>query len=299
MTLTDQLALIAVMCDPGDDTVLPGMDHARDFSGFDLSDWPAELFDDVTIINATFYCENSPYRQVFPEGCKATFERCNLDNVKLPGGCKVGADCCNKQLRCFPPTPKNTKAKDGLPEGAIDWLVDEAGKPIKPFDRRQFVGVDAATKSETVIRSLDPADIPEEHVIREVFTQSELAALHDADFQAETAKGSKPLRGKAAWFKGVPKIISTNTTTDTIELPTKEWRKWQMLRRWGHFDSEPKNITPLVHKAGTVTLRGSVTRHKAEGPAWLHRGETEADVIARKQVLADVRARAVEPEAVK
>jgi len=102
VTEKEQLAIVAIMEDPSDSTVLPGMANPRDFSSFDFTGWPAKLFDGKTFKNCMFYRENEPHSPLFPPDVKdMTLVRVNADNRLLPNGAKLDGSC-NKQLKCFP-----------------------------------------------------------------------------------------------------------------------------------------------------------------------------------------------------
>ena len=56
-------------------------------------------FSDSIIRGTCFYQQAGPKTPVFPEGMTGVvFERCNLDNVLIPEGNTVEADCCAKNI---------------------------------------------------------------------------------------------------------------------------------------------------------------------------------------------------------
>ena len=85
-----------------------------DFTGMVLLGYPPESF--VGRIVGSCFAHETPNTEVFPPETVCEFERCNLDNVKLPPGCVVLGDCSKR--RCC-------AQADGE-----DWLVDVAGKPL-------------------------------------------------------------------------------------------------------------------------------------------------------------------------
>ena len=207
MTEAEQLALIERMTNGS----------GADCTGMSFRNWPVEEFNDTEIVGSCFYQEDRPGSQVFPPPMTGvTFRRCNLDNVFIPPGNTVVTEgweaCCQKRIMVFPPTPKAHPKPDDEPDGCMDWIVDKANRPVEPMDRRRF---------EEEGRSLDPKDIPEHHVIEETLTKAEYEALKKADWEAEAAKGNKPLKGKHQWFREVPKIISDDGKT--VVIRGKAW----------------------------------------------------------------------------
>lgn len=254
--------------------------YSDDFTGQSLVDVDPAEFNDTIIVGGCFWQEGKPDTVVFPAGMRGvTFRRCNLDNVYVPPGNTIEADCTHKRIKCFPPTPKEGKADPN--EGAIDWQVDEKGMPTEPLHKRRF----AEEK-----RSVDPADIPADHEIEVTIPKVDFEKIVKDQWEAGTAKGDKPLKDSFAWFKETPIVVKSKTQTVDVQLPTEAWLKMRAKGDFGQFDSEPQNVTvPLKDKPGTVRLRGSVTRMTVRGKAWLHRGETTADSDERKRILVDVR----------
>ncbi len=186
-----------------------------DFTDQTFTDRPAKEFNDTEIVGSCFYQQAGTDTVVFPADMKGvTFRRCNLDNVLIPSGCTVAEDCCTKRIMAQPLTPKATKDDGDYTEGAVDWFVDKDNKPTEPMDKRRFTEEG---------RSQKPEDIPAEHVIEVEMSKAEYEAITEADFRAETAKGGKPLTSKAAWFKGVPEVISDNGKT--VVVRGKAWLK--------------------------------------------------------------------------
>ena len=189
------------------------------FMGQSFRNRPVEEFSDTEIVGSCFYQEDKPDSQVFPPSMTGvTFRRCNLDNVFIPPGNTVvteGEDyCCTKRIMVQPPTPKAKPDKDDEPDACIDWIVDKANKPVEPMDKKRFIEEG---------RSLDPKDIPEYHFIEETMTKAEYEAMSKANWEAEAAKGNKPLQSKAAWFREVPEIISDDGKT--VKVRGKAWLK--------------------------------------------------------------------------
>lgn len=83
----------------------------KDFLNVDLSELPAEEFNNTTIIGSCFYQPGKKKAKIFPGKMDGvTFINCNLDNVKLPNGNTVGKGCSNRNIECL----------DGE-----DWVVDD------------------------------------------------------------------------------------------------------------------------------------------------------------------------------
>ena len=188
-----------------------------DFMGQSLRDVPVKELNDTEIVGSCYYQEDSPDALVFPDGMKGvTFRRCNLDNVYIPPGNTViteGEDyCCTKRIMGQPPTPKAKPDKDDPSDVCVDWIVDEENRPVEPLDKKRFIEEG---------RSIDPKDIPEHYFFEQTLSRAEYEAPTKADWEAETAKGDKPLAGKAAWFREVPQVISDDGKT--VKVRGKAW----------------------------------------------------------------------------
>ena len=101
-----------------------------------LVGYPPESF--VGRIVGSCFAHETPNTEVFPPETVCEFERCNLDNVKLPPGCVVLGDC-SKRRYCA--------QADGE-----DWLVDVAGKPV------EHIQAAFLRAKSTQLRATRPAD---------------------------------------------------------------------------------------------------------------------------------------------
>jgi len=90
-----------------------------------------------------------PDTEVFPPGTVATFIKCNLNNCRIPAGCKVVGGC-NHQHR---------EQNDGE-----EWILDQDGKPVKPLHHEQFGRLGL---------SIDPHDIPSRKLEKSVTETAE------------------------------------------------------------------------------------------------------------------------------
>jgi hypothetical protein len=115
----------------------------QDFTNADFTDRDASEFNGQTIKGSCFYRENNDPDptvtefDIFPAGMTgATFERCNLTNVKIPPGNTVLDDCQTIRL-C-------RQADLEL------WVTDDVGNPVEPNAKVRF---------EKLGLSIDPVDI--------------------------------------------------------------------------------------------------------------------------------------------
>lgn len=100
----------------------------KNLSMVDLSNEPAENFNNTTIKGSSFYRE-SKYnddgtkipKDVFPKDMKGVvFDRCNLDNVKVPNGNTILPNCSHRKIKV---------QSDGQ-----DWILDESLNPVEPVN---------------------------------------------------------------------------------------------------------------------------------------------------------------------
>lgn len=109
----------------------------KDFSGRDLSEVDPLELNNTTIKGSCFYQENNPDSVIFPVGMIGViFERCNLDNVSVPAGNIIRADCINRRIK--------------VQIDKEDWIIGPDLKPIEPVEKERFI-------SEG--KSIDPIDI--------------------------------------------------------------------------------------------------------------------------------------------
>ena len=100
----------------------------KDFTGKCFTHLDKSEFSNTTIIGSCFSQEDTDGNEVdiFPTGTNnINFERCNLDNVKIPGGSTLDGMCCNRRFKT---------QKDGF-----DWIIDKnTKKPLKPVNEKLF-----------------------------------------------------------------------------------------------------------------------------------------------------------------
>ena len=102
----------------------------KSFGGQDLREVDPEELNGTTIRGSNFAHQNphgETFRMadVFPRGMRGVvFERCNLDNVKIPAGNTVSEDCTNKRIQ-----EQNDRE---------DWVIDGDKKPTEPANKGIF-----------------------------------------------------------------------------------------------------------------------------------------------------------------
>lgn len=94
----------------------------RDFTNQDLRD-RKDLDFDGAVIYASIFCNETPDAEIFRSAEKATFIRCNMDNVAIPKGATL-IDCTQRRFMV---------QNDGN-----DWLLGEDGLPEKPMDFKYY-----------------------------------------------------------------------------------------------------------------------------------------------------------------
>jgi len=113
---------------------------------------PWDELNNSEIVGSCFYQENKPNCRVFPEGMMGvTFRACNLDNVRIPAGNTVDADCTHKWIKVQNPVNGDP---ENMPE---DWELDADLKPIRPLRKRYVRGADGHETDVEISR--DPKDI--------------------------------------------------------------------------------------------------------------------------------------------
>ena len=123
-----------------------------DFMHQNFRDADPREFNDTTIVGSCFYQEvvyspdslgNTPPEslvEIFPDGTQdITFQRCNLDNVKLPKNI-ILINCANKRIRVM--------------NDWDDWILDRDSKPVEPMNKEQ---------RERANLSTSPHDIPDHY----------------------------------------------------------------------------------------------------------------------------------------
>ena len=113
----------------------------QSFVGLD----PSEFNGQGEIVGSCFYQESDQkevadgiLKPIFPLGTNAiNFQRCNLDNVKLPVGSTVDGRCSVRKIQ--------------VQNDNEDWVLDSESKPTEPVDLKRFVREG---------KSIDPKDIP-------------------------------------------------------------------------------------------------------------------------------------------
>jgi len=267
---------------------------------------------------------------------------CNCDNVILPPGSTCEGRTCNKRIRPFPGTlidvevlkarkavvgaamgrfiarhtvidqvtEEEQKEARGLmrdydalelaienvdkPQPAEDWFCDWAiDEPVEPLREKDFIDEG---------RSIDPANIPDKHIIEVEITKAEYDKVKKEDWETPPAKGDKPLKGKHQWFREVPKLKKTDKRTVRIETEEANWGKMQADNDYAPFDKKPKVKAQVqrlqgqgppmpisflkrhpekamelekMHPKVSVVLEGDVTTYTVRGEGALYRGEGE------------------------
>ena len=120
----------------------------KDFMHQDFLSVDASEFSDSTIIGSNFYQESAysadalgntppdPLVDVFPVGTQnVTFERCNLDNVKLPKD-SILIDCINRRIR--------------VQNDWEDWILDGDSKPSEPMNLEQRLEAEVWTSPNSI-----------------------------------------------------------------------------------------------------------------------------------------------------
>lgn len=124
-----------------------GFGHDADWTNRDFRKTDPIEWNGTTVVGACFYQEApysatgipDPRKDIFPRSMKdVTFRFCNLDNVIVPPGNIVEANCCHRRIR--------------VQNDRDDWALNEDGQPLKPVNKktRERQGV-----------TIDPADLPE------------------------------------------------------------------------------------------------------------------------------------------
>lgn len=115
----------------------------KNFTGKSFKDVPASEFNNTTIKGSCFAQEighNLPNEivDIFPSSMKGvTFEKCNLDNVKVVANNIIGERCSNRRIQ--------------VQNDLEDWQLDNSGNPKEPVDKTEFLKLGL---------SILPADIP-------------------------------------------------------------------------------------------------------------------------------------------
>lgn len=121
-----------------------------------FKDKKPEEFNDTEIIGSCFYQEcdfDDPVvvKDIFPDGMKGViFRKCNLDNVLVPLGNTVEADCTHKKIK--------------IQNDLEDWILDNSLSPIEPMNKAIFIELGI---------SIAPKDIPSEKMEKSITQQKE------------------------------------------------------------------------------------------------------------------------------
>jgi hypothetical protein len=94
----------------------------KDFTNQDLRQRKDLDFDGATVY-ASVFSNETPGAEIFRSAAKATFIRCNMDNVAIPEGATL-IDCTERRFE---------RQNDGN-----DWLLGEDGLPEKPIDFKYY-----------------------------------------------------------------------------------------------------------------------------------------------------------------
>ncbi len=120
--------------------------NRKDFTGWDMRDHPEYdyLFKDGSVLDRFCFSHEEPGAVVFRSNLKVTFRDCNLMNCVIPSGCTVigGNTQSFKVQNCL-----------------RDWFVDANGNPTALVNEKYY---------RLQGFSIDPADIPERFIRREL-----------------------------------------------------------------------------------------------------------------------------------
>ena len=113
----------------------------KDLMDIDLSKINASEFNNSTIVGSNFYQQESPDKDIFPNGLTGViFEKCNLDNVKIKDGMVLGLGNSNRQIK--------------IQNDLEDWKVEKvlgSWKAKEPLNKANFIELGI---------SIDAKDIP-------------------------------------------------------------------------------------------------------------------------------------------
>jgi len=103
----------------------------KDYTNKKLLDVDVKELNNTIIRGSCFYQEKSwdyalPWVKTFPDGLTGvTFDRCNLDNVKIPDGNIILPTCSHKIIK--------------IQNDWSDWLMDETNKPKEPINKKEYL----------------------------------------------------------------------------------------------------------------------------------------------------------------
>lgn len=127
------------------------------------------------IVGSCFYQQaepnSNPIKEIFPKDLKATFIRCNLDNVKIPAGCTM-IDCCNNAIRPVngadyfinkdtnePTTPVNPVSETKAPEQQV-VTVEQAIEVLKNADLKAIDPKELEALQTKITATTEAANVP-------------------------------------------------------------------------------------------------------------------------------------------
>ena len=228
------------------------------YHGLSFKDRPAKEFEGE-IIGSCFYqeaLENNPPFDIFPDGIKATFIRCNLDNILIPAGCKVEGGT-NKMIK--------------IQNDTNDWELDKDLNPVKPLDKKlnlkpedipaKYIREEQINKADWN-RTYGTGKIPEKSWFKEmpeIISEETKEVISDVNSEAYNEDKKN---GSYLHFDTEPELISKKKAMKKI-LATDENGKLIL----------DENFKPTIlgeEEIDIYKLKGQVTTYtiKGEGKLW-------------------------------